>query len=65
METFTQGSRDFLVAVPAQLDHRCLEAGETQRGRQPALAGAGMEDDVAIAAGVIGQRKAAADRGGD
>ncbi len=65
VEGLAERNRYFARTVPAQFDDGRLVAGKTQRRREPGRGGARMDDDVAIAGGIEGQREAGPQRGCD
>ena len=64
MERAAERDRDLVRAIPAQLQHRRLVAGEIERGRKAGGSAAGMDDEVAIAGRRIRRGKADAERAG-
>src|SRR5262249_18260178 len=58
VEGFPERHGHVAAAVPAELDHARLLAGEPQRGRKPARAGTGVEDEIAIGRRCVRRREA-------
>src|SRR5689334_24943006 len=65
MEILAEGRRDALVAVPGELEHGRLEAGEVERRGEARRRTTRMEDQIGARRRCVGKGEAAAERGGE